>query len=82
MKNADHVYNKQIFWTKKYQVEFRQTCREKVFCYLEDLCSGEAARQLRKQGVKKMNSMRDYFFRRFGAGQPELIQARVRSYLL
>jgi hypothetical protein len=28
-----------------------------------------------------MNVMRDYFFRRFGAGQPELIQARVRNYL-
>ena len=25
VKNADHVYMKQIFWTKKYQVEFRQT---------------------------------------------------------
>ena len=82
VKNADHVYHKQIFWTKKYQVEFRQSCREQVFCYLEELCSGEAARQLRKQGVKKMNVMRDYFFRRFGAGQPELIQARVRNYLL
>ena len=37
VKNADHVYHKQIFWTKKYQVEFRQSCREKVFCYLEEL---------------------------------------------
>ncbi len=26
--------------------------------------------------------MRDFFFRRFGAGQPELIQERVRVYLL
>ncbi len=23
VRNADHVYEKQIFWTKKYQVEFR-----------------------------------------------------------
>ena len=82
VRNADHVYSKPIFWTKKYQVEFRQSCREEVFCYLEELCSGEAARQLRKQGVKKMNVMRDFMFRRFGAGQPELIQERVRTYLL
>ena len=82
VKNADHVYQKQLFWTKKYQVEFRQTCREKVFCYLEEIMSGEAARQLRKQGVKRMNVMRDFMFRRFGAGQPELIQERVRTYLL
>jgi hypothetical protein len=82
VKNADHVYQKQIFWTKKYQVEFRQSCREQVFCYLEELCSGKATRQLQKQGVRKMNEMRDYFFRRFGAGQPELIQERVRNYLL
>jgi hypothetical protein len=82
VKNADWAYGKQVFWTKKYQLEFRQSCREEVFCYLEELCTGEAARQLRKQGVRKMYVMRDYFFRRFGAGQPELIQARVRNYLL
>jgi hypothetical protein len=37
---------------------------------------------LRKQGVRKMVTMRDFFFRRFGAGQPELIQERVRLYLM
>ncbi len=42
----------------------------------------QAARQLRKQGVKRMNVIRDFMFRRFGAGQPELIQERVRTYLL
>ena len=29
-----------------------------------------------------MHSMRDYMFRRFGAGQPEVLQERVRLYLL
>jgi hypothetical protein len=29
-----------------------------------------------------MNVMRDFMFRRFGAGQPELIQERVKNYLL
>jgi hypothetical protein len=82
VKNADHLHAKFEFWTKKYQVEFRQSCREEVFCYLEELCTGEAGRQLRKQGVRKMVAMRDFFFRRFGAGQPELIQERVRLYLL
>ena len=82
VKNADWLHAKSSFWTKKYQVEFRQSCREQVFCHLEELCTGEAARQLRKQGVRKMVTMRDFFFRRFGAGQPELIQERVRLYLM
>jgi hypothetical protein len=62
VKNADHLHAKSDFWTK-YQVEFRQSCREEVFCYLEELCTGEAGRQLRKQGVRKMVAMRDFFFR-------------------
>ena len=82
VKNADHVYAKDVFWTKKWQIEFRQSCREEVFCFLEETCSGEAARQLRKQGVRKMETMRDFMFRRFGAGQPELIQERVAKYIL
>ncbi len=82
VRNADHLHAKSLFWTKKYQVEFRQSCREQVFCFLEELCTGEEARQLRKQGVKKMVTMRDFFFRCFGAGQPELIQEMVRLYLL
>jgi hypothetical protein len=32
--------------------------------------------------VKKMKTTRDFMFRRFGAGQPEVLQERVRLYLL
>jgi hypothetical protein len=32
VKNADWLHGKSSFWTKKYQVEFRQSCREQVFC--------------------------------------------------
>ena len=46
------------------------------------MVSGEAARQLRKAGVKKTKLIRDFMFRRFGAGQPEVLQERVRLYLL
>jgi hypothetical protein len=81
-KEADHLYQSDRFWTKKWQLEFRQRCWERVFCHLEESCSGEAARQLRKLGVKKMKTMRDFMFRRFGAGQPEVLQERVRLYLL
>jgi hypothetical protein len=80
-KEADHLLNSDRFWTKKWQLKFRQRCRERIFCHLEEACSGEAARQLRKLGVKKMDTMRDYMFRRFGAGQPEILQDRVRFYL-
>ena len=81
-KEADHLYQSVRFWSKKWQLEFRQRCWERIFCHLEEVCSGEAARQLRKLGVKKMKSMRDFMFRRFGAGQPEVLQERVRLYLL
>ncbi len=33
-------------------------------------------------GVRMMDGMREYMFRRFGAGQPEVLQERVRLYLL
>ena len=81
-KEADHLYASDRFWSKKWQLEFRQRCRERIFCHLEEACSGEAARQLRKLGVRMMESMREYMFRRFGAGQPEVLQERVRLYLL
>ena len=81
-KEADHLYQSDRFWTKKWQLEHRQRCWERVFCHLEELVSGEAARQLRRLGVKKMKGMRDFMFRRFGAGQPEVLHERVRLYLL
>ena len=81
-KEADHLYQSDRFWTKKWQLEFRQRCWERIFCHLEESVSGEAARQLHKLGVKKMKTMRDFMFRRFGAGQPEVLHERVRLYLL
>jgi hypothetical protein len=47
-KEADHLFQSDRFWTKKWQMEFRQRCRERIFCHLEEICSGEAARQLRR----------------------------------
>ncbi len=61
-KEADHLFGSDRFWTKKWQLEFRQRCRERVFCHLEEACSGEAARQLRKVGVRMMDTMLDYMF--------------------
>ncbi len=60
----------------EWQVENRQRQREKLFCHLETLCSGEAGRQVQKQRVR-----RAFLFDRFGAGQPEVLEARVRLYL-
>ena len=82
VKYADNLVNTDRFKTRKWQIENRARQRERMYCYLEEICSGEAARQLRKRGVKEMATMRDFFFRRFGAGQPEVVQDRVRLYLL
>ncbi len=43
---------------------------------------GEAARQVKKVGVRSMVTMRDFLFRRFGASQPEVLEERVRHYHL
>jgi hypothetical protein len=50
-----------------------------MFCFLETICKGEAARQLQKRRVNQMATMREFFFRRFGAGQPELVKERERD---
>jgi hypothetical protein len=43
-KEADHLYQSERFWTKKSQLEYRQQCRENIFCHLEETCGGEAVR--------------------------------------
>ncbi len=52
-----------------------------MFCHLETLCTEEALRQLQKRGVSTMATMRELFFRRFGAGQPEKVKKREDFYL-
>ena len=81
-KYATELWKSDRFWTKKWQLEQRQRQREKMFCYLEKLTSGEAKRQLVKRGVVHMPTMRKYFFDRFGAGQPEVLAERTKHYLL
>jgi hypothetical protein len=81
-KNADTLYSAPKFWTIKWQLENRQRRYEKLFCYLETICEDEAKRQLHAQGVEKTKGLRKYFFERFGSGQPEVLQERVRAYML
>jgi hypothetical protein len=81
-KCADTLYHTSKFWTVKWQGENRQRQYEKLFCFLETICEGEAERQLQAQGVQKTSGMRKYFFERFGSGQLLVLQERVRKYLL
>ena len=81
IRHAEGLFYSDRFWTIEWQVENRQRQREKLFCHLESLCTGEAGRQVQKQGVRKMAVMRSFLFERFGAGQPEVLEARVRHYL-
>ena len=81
-KYADSLLKDKRFTTLKWQVDCRIRFREKLFCFLETICKGEAYRQLQKRGVNQMSTMREYFFRRFGAGQPEIVKERERVYLL
>ena len=81
-KHADTLYTSAKFWTVKWQIENRQRQYEKLFCFLETLCEGEAERQLHVQGVEKTKGIRKHFFERFGSGQPIVLQERVRKYML
>jgi hypothetical protein len=81
-KYADGLFETNRFWTVQYQLQARQRFRERMYCYLETIVKGEAARQIKKLGVRKMAGMRDFLFRRFGAGQPEILEERIRKYLL
>jgi hypothetical protein len=81
-KYADGLFETARFWTLEYQLQTRQRFREKMYSYLETIVKGEAARQIKKQGIRKMAKMRDFLFRRFGAGQPEVLEDRVSRYLL
>jgi hypothetical protein len=81
-KYADGLFETNCFWTVQYQLQTRQRLREKMYCYIETIVKGEAARQVKKVRVKAMATMRDFLFRRFGAGQPEILEERVRNYHL
>ena len=81
-KHADTLYNTAKFWTVKWQLENRQRQYEKLYCFLETICEDEAQRQLYAQGVENTKGLRKYFFERFGAGQPDVLQERVRKYML
>ena len=81
-KYADTLLKDNRFKTEQWQTNCRMRFREKMFCFLESICKGEAGRQLQKRGVNQMPTMREFFFRRFGAGQPEVVKERERIYLL
>ena len=81
-KYADTLLNDKRFKTEQWQANCRMRFREKMFCFLESICKGEAGRQLQKRGANQMATMREFFFRRFGAGHPEVVKERERIYLL
>ena len=80
-KYASTLLKDKRFQTVKWQMDCRYRFREKMFCHLESLCSEEASRQLVKRGVNQMAIMREFFFRRFGASQPEQVKKREDIYL-
>ena len=80
-KYADSLLGTERFGAKKFQIETRARFREKLFCFIETITFGEARRQLQKRGIGLMSTMREHFFTRFGAGQPEVLKERERVYL-
>ena len=64
------------------ELENRQRQREKLYTYIESICSGEAARQVEQLGVERQFEMRDHLFTRFGGGQTAVLRGRENNYLL
>jgi hypothetical protein len=58
-KYADGLFETQRFWTVQYQLQVRQRLRDKMYCFLETIVKGEAARQVKNVGVRSMVTMRD-----------------------
>ena len=81
-KYASDMAKDARFKTIRWHQDHRQRQREKLFCYLEEITDGEVKRQLKKRGVHQMNTMRSYFFNRFGHGSPAVLMERQRVYLL
>ncbi len=52
-KYADGLFETNRFWTVQFQLQTRQRLREKMYCYIETIVKGEAARQVKKTGVKQ-----------------------------
>ncbi len=80
-KYADSLLGTKKFESKKFQMETRARFREKLLCFIESIPFGEARRQLQKRGIGTMSTMREHFFTRFGADQPEVLKERERIYL-
>ena len=80
-KYADSLVGTAKFEKVKFQLETRARFREKLFCFIETITFGEARRQLQRRGIQLMNTMREHFFQRFGAGQPEILKERETIYL-
>ena len=81
-KYAETLWTSPRFWTKKWQLDTRQSQREKLYTYLGTVCQGEPLRQLKTQGVENMDTIRAHMYVRFGGGQPDVLNERVRKYLL
>jgi hypothetical protein len=80
-KYADSLVGTAKFETRKFQLDTRARLREKLFCFIETITFGEARRQLQRRGIVLMSTMREHFFLRFGAGQPEILKERETIYL-
>ena len=70
-KYADSLLGTKRFESKKFQMEFRQRLRERLFCHIETLTTGEADRQLHKRGLAKWPVCANSFFDVLGQGSPK-----------
>jgi hypothetical protein len=80
-KYADSLVGTKKFETRKFQHDTRARLREKLFCFIETITFAEARRQLQRRGIALMSTMREHFFLRFGAGQPEILKERETIFL-
>jgi hypothetical protein len=79
-KMAASLYFTDRFWTKKYQIEWRNRQYEKLFCKVQKQCGGEALRQAEQLGIEQARKLRAHFKLRFGGAQSAMIKAREVAF--
>ena len=77
------MYSKGVFWTKRWQEDYRRDQRQKLYEYLMKITRGEPLRRLIAIGERWMKAVggpRAGLFHQFGGIDPAVLKDRVQNY--
>ena len=80
-RHATSLFESARFWTKKFQLEWREKQYVKLYLQIQKICCGEARRQIEDLTHSRAREIREHFMLRFGGSQKSLIKAREKAFL-